>query len=240
MFQHDYPIDYRTKTGPDTEHGFTYLIFFRTRGFTEHSDTFSAIFVAAPDPELSQSRRSKRKRQQDPFPAQLFLKYWTVARLLKTLFDKEIQIPPGSDRAALFLLLCDSVSARPIFSTRRRAPARSVAASTAHVTTTEPPASIAETQQLPAAEDAMAELHQKIMNDMKQFMQPFTNALSAINSRLDGIDNRSTTVAVPPSASHVPISALTSTASSVSAAPLLKQLRPCPRSHHPSAFQSTT
>ncbi|MGH0145523.1 UNVERIFIED_CONTAM: hypothetical protein FKN15_043181 [Acipenser sinensis] len=166
-------------------------------------------------------RHSKRKHQQDPFPVQLFFKDWPLARLVKTLFEKEIQIPSVSDRTTLFLLLCDSVSARPIFSTRCPTPARSVAASTAHVTSPEPPASIAETQQLPAAEDTMAELHQKIMNDMKQFMQPFANALSAINSRLDGIDNRSTTDAVPPSTSHVPISTPISTTSSVSAAPLL-------------------
>ncbi|MGH0141842.1 UNVERIFIED_CONTAM: hypothetical protein FKN15_029658 [Acipenser sinensis] len=58
--KHNYLIDYRTKTGSDTEHGFTFLIFFRTRGFTEHSDTSSTILLlcCSPDPELSQPLHS--------------------------------------------------------------------------------------------------------------------------------------------------------------------------------------
>ncbi|MGH0145191.1 UNVERIFIED_CONTAM: hypothetical protein FKN15_042235 [Acipenser sinensis] len=151
----------------------------------------SCSFVAVPDPELPQPRHSKRKRCQNPNPERLFFKDWLISKLLKALFDKGIHIPSASCRIDLFHLLCLSLSAEPGFPPRSaQSRSTSQAATSAHVITPALPEASESGHQLPAAKTAMSELHSKIFQDIKEFMQPLADALSAINTRLDSIDSR--------------------------------------------------
>ncbi|MGH0159595.1 UNVERIFIED_CONTAM: hypothetical protein FKN15_008292 [Acipenser sinensis] len=89
---------------------------------------------AIPSPNLALSHPKQRgfRKRPAPAPKQLMYKDCPVARILKALFDSGIQIPPNSGREALFLMLCKSIEAEPIYpppSKHRRATTRGQQAS---------------------------------------------------------------------------------------------------------------
>ncbi|MGH0128147.1 UNVERIFIED_CONTAM: hypothetical protein FKN15_061455 [Acipenser sinensis] len=169
---------------------------------------------------------SKRIRPQDDSPVQLFYKDWPINKLLKALFKKGLPIEAGSDRAALFISYCNSISNKPVFPPQK-AQQRSKLVSLCSASAVQAPLasdSATTTPQFSISSGPSSDLHFQIFNDVKQLIHPLSTSIATVSDVLDALDNRITrlkpaaisslsgtpaAVLAAPSASAIPTPALT-------------------------------
>lgn len=148
------------------------------------------MLPTVPATQTSNLRRSKRLRPQDAPPDRLFWKDWPMNKLIKTLLKNGNAIPAGSDRESLFILYCNSISAEPVFPPKKhnqprpaiQRPKTDSRQSIPDLTTP----TISTANQQPAIETQ----HSQIFNEIKSFMQPFSDTLSSVSSQLSDLEKR--------------------------------------------------
>ncbi|MGH0160336.1 UNVERIFIED_CONTAM: hypothetical protein FKN15_050841 [Acipenser sinensis] len=120
---------------------------------------------------------------------------WPIEKLGKALFKKGLPIEAGSDRAALFVSYCKSISAKPVFPPQKSKQRSKLVSSSSAPATLQ--ASLASDSantvpQFSISSDPSSDLRYQIFNDIKQLNHPLSTTISTVSDCLDVLDSRIT------------------------------------------------
>ncbi|MGH0150856.1 UNVERIFIED_CONTAM: hypothetical protein FKN15_018968 [Acipenser sinensis] len=121
-----------------------------------------------------------------------FYKDWPIDKPLKALFKKGLPIEAGSDRVALFISYCNSISAKPVFPPQKsQQRSKLVSLRSAAAVKGSLPSDSATTL-FSISSDPSSNLRYQTFYDLRQLIHPLSIAISTVSDRLDALDSRIT------------------------------------------------